>query len=111
MNPIRATRRAASSLTGLAVGLLTLATAAPAALARPWPPSVTPTAPATLRPRPPGWNKHPPLPAHVHPLAAGGISGWQIAIIAAAAVLAATATVVLLARARAARRRAAASPA
>ena len=109
MNPIRATRRAASSLTGLAVGLLILATAAPAALARPRPPSVIPTAPATLRRLPPGWNKHPPLPAHVHPLAAGGISGWQIAFIAAAAVLAATATVVLLARA--ARRRAAASPA
>ena len=108
MNPIRAIRRAASILTGLAASLLVLATAAPAAFARPGPPSVTPTALATPRPLPPGWNKHPPLPAHAHAIATSGIPGWQIALLAAATVLAAA--VALLARARAARRRAAASP-
>src|SRR5262249_39695991 len=79
-------------------------------LARPAPPSVTPTALATLRPPPPGWNKHPPLPAPAHALATGGTPGGQTSPTAPATLLAA-ATVVLLARARAARRRAAASPA
>jgi hypothetical protein len=102
MNPIRAIGRAARILTGVAVGLLALATAAPAALARPAPPPVTPTALATPRPQPPGWNKHPPLPTHA--LAAGGMPGWQITLIAAATVLAATIAVLLVARARATQR-------
>jgi hypothetical protein len=53
-------------------------------------------APATPRPSPPGWNKHPPLPAHVQALATGAMPDWQITLIAvtamlAAAILAATA--------------------
>jgi hypothetical protein len=113
MNPIRAIRRLACILAGLAVGF---AATAPAALATPQPRppgwNKHPPLPAGTHPAvkyPPGWNKHPPLPAHVHALATGGIPGWQITLIAAATVLAAA--VVLLARARAARRRAAASPA
>ena len=42
---------------------------------------------AAPRPRPPGWNKHPPLPAHLHPLAASGIPGWQQALMAVTVVL------------------------
>lgn len=42
---------------------------------------------AAPRPRPPGWNKHPPLPAHVHPLATGVIPGWQLALMAVTVVL------------------------
>jgi hypothetical protein len=106
MNPIRAIRRAASILTALAAGLLALATTAPAALARPDPPSVTPTALATLRSQPPGWNKHPPLPAHAHALAPGGMPSWQITLIVimAAIALAAAGVLVTRARARTARR-------
>ena len=56
-------------------------TASPAAFARPWP-SIGPTALASPLPRPPGWNKHPPLPALTHTTATGGIPGWQITLIA-----------------------------
>jgi hypothetical protein len=42
---------------------------------------------ATPRPRPPGWNKHPSLLAHLHPLAASGIPGWQQALMAVTVVL------------------------
>jgi hypothetical protein len=105
MNHIRLIWRGASILAGLAAAFA----AAPAALAAPRPrPADSP--PLNLAPPAPGWDKHPPLPAHAHALAAGGLPGWQITLIAAAAVLAAAATV-LLARARAARQRAAASPA
>jgi len=107
MHPIRPIHRLACILAGLTAGLLALATASPTAFARPGPPSVTPTVQVTPRPLPPGWNKHPPLPAHAHALATGGIPGWQITLIAAAAVLAAAA-VPLVVRVRAARQRAAA---
>lgn len=114
MNPIRAIGRLACILAGLAAAF---AATAPAALAipRPQPPGWNkhPPLPASTHPalrHPPGWNKHPPLPAHAHALVTGGMPGWQITLLAAATVLAA-AIVVLLARARAARRRAAASPA
>ena len=78
MNPIRAIRRAARVLAVLA----SLA-AAPAALATP-------------RPRPPGWNTHPPLPARIHPPATGGIPGWQLTLMAVTVVLL-VATVVAIA--------------
>jgi hypothetical protein len=124
MNPIRAIRRLACILAGLAAAFTA---AVPAALAAtspgqarplswadpPLPPGWNkhPPLPAGTHPAvnyPPGWNKHPPLPAHVHALATGGMPGWQIALIAA--VVLATAVAGLLARARTARRRAA-SPA
>jgi hypothetical protein len=87
MYPVCAIRWAASILIGLAAGVLTVATAAPAALAGPWPPSVTPTAPATMRPPPPGWKNHRPLPAHLHSLATSGIPGWQLTLMAVTIVL------------------------
>jgi hypothetical protein len=77
MNLIHAIRRPAGVVLWLAcVVLASLPAAMPAALAAP-------------RPGPPGPNKHPPLPAHLHRLATGGIPGWQQALM--------TVTVVLLA--------------
>ena len=82
MNPIR---RLSAALGVLAGALLAFAAVAPAALARPFPP------------RPPGWNKHPPVPpprAGTYIVVAVGMPGWQIALIAiGAALLAATAAV------------------
>jgi len=75
MNLIHAIRRPAGILLWLAsVVLASLTAAVPAALAAP-------------RPRPPGWHNHPPLPAHAHPLATGGIPGWQQALMAVTVVL------------------------
>jgi hypothetical protein len=118
MNPARAPGRLARLLAALAAAALavTVPTAAALATPRPRPPGWNkhPPVPASTHPainyHPPGWNKHPPLHAHVHALATGGMPGWQIALIAAA-VLASAAAVALLARARAARRRTTASPA
>jgi hypothetical protein len=91
---VRPIRRLAAILAGLAAALL----AAPAASARPAPPAGTPATPAPagpapvpvhLPPLPPGWNKHPPLPAPAHPhtALAAGLPGWQITLIAVAAAL------------------------
>ena len=95
MNRIPPLRRHAATLAGLAAALLAFATAAPAALASGQPPV------------PLYWYKHPPLPPHhagIHTVVAGGMPGWQIALIAAAAALLAATTAVLLDRARDARR-------
>jgi hypothetical protein len=99
MNPIRHIRRVAGVLAGLAGALLAFAAAAPAAFA------------SGPRPLPPGWNKHPPLPAHFHTVVVGGMPGWQITLIAVGAALLAAALAVLLDRAWAARRRATATTA
>jgi hypothetical protein len=94
---IRHVRLLAAALAALASALLAFAVAAPAALAQPFPP------------RPPGWDKHPPLlPSHlsqVHTIVVGGTPGWQIALIAAGAALLAATVAVFLARAWAARRK------
>ena len=74
MNPIRAIRRPARILAVLASAVLAALAAEPAAL-------------AMRRPRLPGWNTHPPAPAHVHPLATGGIPGWQLTLMAVTVVL------------------------
>ena len=50
---------------------------------------------AAPQPRPPGWNKHPPLPAHLHPLATSGIPGWQLALMAVTVVLLAAGLVMI----------------
>jgi len=90
MNPVR---RLTAALTGLAGALLAFA-AAPAALARPFPP------------RPPGWDKHPPpLGAGIHTVVAGGMPGWQITLIAIGAALLAATVALLVDRARAAHRK------
>lgn len=60
---------------------------------------------ASLPPRPPGWNKHPPLPADAHTLVPGGMPGWQITLIAIGAALLGAALAVLAHRMWAARRR------
>jgi hypothetical protein len=52
---------------------------------------------------PPGWNKHPPLPAPAHPATGGGPPGWQIAL-AVAAVMLLAAAVTRVYRLQAARR-------
>jgi hypothetical protein len=59
---------------------------------------------ASPPPGPPGWNKHPPLPAHAHTLVTG-MPGWQIALIVAGAALLGAALAVLVYRTRTARRR------
>lgn len=35
----------------------------------------------------PSWDKHPPLPAHVHSLATSAIPGWQLTLMAVTIVL------------------------
>jgi len=82
MNLIRAIGRPAGVVLWLAtVALASLTAAAPAALATP-------------RPRPSGWNKHPP-PAHVHPLATAAIPGWQLTLMAVTIVLLAAVVVAI----------------
>jgi len=75
--------------------LLVYAAAAPAAFAQPFPP------------RAQSWDKHPPPPqsAGIHTVVAGGMPGWQIALIAIGAALLAATVAVLVDRARAARAR------
>ncbi len=92
MNPIRRVRRIASVLAGLALTWLALALAAPAAFAYTAPSSGGGTAPA-----------QPPI--QVRTVVAGGMAGWQIALIAVGAALAAASLAVLLDRVRAARRK------
>jgi len=50
---------------------------------------------AAPRPRPSGQNKHPPLPAHLHPLATSGIPGWQQVLMAVTVVLLAAVLVMI----------------
>ena len=116
MNPIRAIGRLARALAALAAATVAYAAAAPAALATPPPRppgwNKHPPLPAGPRPAlrfPPGWNKHPPLPgpARLH-AAVGGLPGWQITLTAAAVLLAAALAIQL---ARAARSRADTRPA
>jgi hypothetical protein len=92
MTHIRRIPRSLAGLAGLAGVLFACGTATPAALATP-------------PPRPPGWNKHPPLPpvhVHAHTAVTSGMPSWQITLIAAAAVLLAAALAVIAARIRAA---------
>src|SRR5262245_5360431 len=116
MTRIRHIRRLAGVLAGLAGAVLAFAVAAPAALAsqlRPDPPWWLKhwPLPVHLPPGSPGLVKHPPLPAghasgpapvyHVpaHTAVTGGTPGWQIAVIAAGAALAVATVLVLLDRA------------
>ena len=107
MNRIPHLRRFATALAGLAGAPLAFAVAAPAALAIPPPPGSGQQ--VRFPPvNPPGWNKHPPLPAQAHTvivrtIPGGGMPGWQITLIAAGAALLAAVLAVLVNRARAAR--------
>jgi len=95
MNPARTIGRLARILAVLGAAVLAVTAAAAAALAtpRPRPPGWNkhPPPPASSQPAinsPPGWTKHPPLPGHIH-AAVTGMPGWQITLIAiTAAVLA-----------------------
>jgi hypothetical protein len=116
MKPVRHLRRLAAALAGLACAWLGIAIAAPTAFAavRVAHPVVGPPGVSVLH-EPPGWNKHPPLPAghvtgpayQVHTVVMGGMPGWQIALIAIGAALFAATAAVLLDRAWTARRRSA----
>jgi hypothetical protein len=95
--------RLGTILAGLAGIVVTLGAAvAPAALAGGDPRGHRGAVP---RPGSPGWDKHPPLPAHAHAAVTAGMPGWQIALIVAGAALVAGALAVLAYRARTARRR------
>jgi len=91
MNPIRHIRRIACVLAGLAAGLLACSTAPAFAMEVPGSGSGG-AAVAPLRQAP------------VHTVVAGGMPGWQIALIAIGAALLAAAAAVLLDRAWTARR-------
>ena len=85
-------RRILTALATLAGALLAFTAAAPAALAVRVPP-------------PGGYDRPVQPPPQVHTIVAGGMSGWQIALIAAGAALLAAVLAVIADRARAARRR------
>jgi hypothetical protein len=109
MNPAHAIRHLARALAAaLAAGLACAVAPAALATSRPLPPGwdkhpPLPAAHPALR-FPPGWNKHPPLPAHAHTLATGGLPGWQITLLVVIAILLAAALAVTY-RLRATRRR------
>ncbi len=90
-------RRAAAALAAVTAGLLASAAAIPAAFARDIPDPL------------PGGQYPPAYPAPVlgptvHAVTAGGVAGWQIALIALGAALIAAAVTIVLVRARAAHR-------
>ena len=95
MNPIRRIRRIAGILAGLACAWLGLAVAAPAAFAMPLPPGGSGGGATT--PAPP--------PVQVHTVVMGGMTGWQIALIAIGAALLAATIAVRVDRGRAAHRK------
>ena len=89
-HPFRPIRRLACTLAALAATLVATTAAAPAALAHPAPPV--------------GGGDQTVPPPPVHSVIAGGMPGWQIALIAIGAAVVAAAVAVRLDRARAARR-------
>jgi len=58
-----------------------------------------------VRPDPPGWYTHPPLPAHAHTAVTGGMPVWQVTLIVAGAALLIGALAATVYVTRAARRR------
>jgi hypothetical protein len=109
MNSFRMIRRLAVVVAGLAGALLASCGAVPPAFAG----VAVPLGgdphgrPGLTSPQtgPPGGSEHPPLPAHAHALATGGLPGWQIALIASGTALLVIAVAVIAYRMRAARRR------
>ena len=61
-------------------------------------------APAAFASKPPGYGRPATTPTTVHVIVAGGMPGWQIALIAAGAALAAAVVAVLLDRVQMARK-------
>jgi hypothetical protein len=98
MNPLRYIRRSAAALVGLAAAVLVTLGATPAFATIPVPdPGAGYVGPVSDTP-----------PIQVRTIVAGGMPGWQIALIAVGAALLAAALTVLADRAHSARRRAAA---
>jgi hypothetical protein len=108
MKRIQRIRRVAATLGGLAVAWLSLAFAAPSAFAAYVPAGGGGAGPA---PHGTGTTTPPPVVHVTHTIVAGGMQGWQIALIAAGAALLAAAVAVLADRARTACRRTAVSAA
>jgi hypothetical protein len=106
MKRIQRIRRAAATLAGLALAWLGLAFAAPSAFA-----SYVPAGGAGGSSSGSGTVTPPPVVHVTRTIVAGGMPGWQIALIAAGAALLAAAVAVLADRARSARRRPAMSAA
>jgi hypothetical protein len=102
MNLTKRIRRAAAALTGLALAWLGMAIAAPSAFAAYVPPGGGGSGPA---PRGFGTTTPPPVVHVTRTIVAGGMPGWQIALIAAGAALLAAALAVLADRVWAARRK------
>ena len=96
MNPIRRIRRSAAALAGLAVTLLVTLGATPAFARLEPDQGAGYVAPASV-----------PAQVQVRTIVAGGMPGWQIALIAIGAALLAAAVAVVADRALSARRRAA----
>jgi hypothetical protein len=94
MTPIQHIRRFASLLTGLAAALVAVG-----------------STPAFAAPPPPEPGGPAPSPVQVHTIVAGGMPGWQIALIVVAAALLAATVAVLADRARTGRRGTAAATA
>ena len=92
-------RRLAAALAAAACALVVLAAASPAMATTARVPNYGPSVPLS------------PTPAPVHTVTAGGMSGWQITLIALGAALVAATAAVLLDRARAGRRGATATTA
>ena len=101
MNLAKRTRRAAAALTGLALAWLVMAIAAPSAFA-----AYVPAGGGGSGPAPRGFGTTTPPVVHVtRTIVAGGMPGWEIALIAAGAALLAAALAILADRARTARRK------
>ena len=92
MNPSRAIRRLATTLTGLAAALAAAVAGAPAAFAQPSPPPGPPAEVVRFGPA-----------AHTFNGVTGDMTGWQVALIAVGAAILGAIVAVLLDRARAAR--------
>jgi len=99
--------RLARILAGLAAALVAAVAAAPAALAQQYPQPGHLSRIGPVFPPP----HHTVVPANTHAAVAGGMAGWQIALIAVGAAILAAAVAVLFERARAARRQPTTTPA
>ena len=109
MNPARTNRRLVRILAAPATAAIAWAGALPARATIPPPepsgsygPSPQPVKPGAVYP--PGYYKHPSLPARTHAVVTGGVTSWHLILILAAAALLAAALAVSAYRILAARR-------
>jgi hypothetical protein len=109
MNTARTHRRLVRILAAPATAAIAFAGALPARATIPPPdpsgsygPSPQPVKPGVVYP--PGYYKHPPLPARTHAVVTGGVTTWHMILILAAAALLAAALAFFAYRLRVARR-------